>query len=484
VQGPRGSSAWKCALRASQATVFVWAALTAAPGAGQPLSSRAVLWTDFSVAGQDRLVRAGFGAASFDSRRDAIERETAARLSVGELDHLIHFVLQSRSFTSRPRIEPALSAREFVKGLVAPECKRLLEEGEAPPSGRMPRAVAERLDDFARALEHPGTDERLAYFSHLVGGPDGGRPDRLYPEYARAMRFLYRKEFLAPRVADRRRAVEAVTTLYQKRGHSSDTQLEVGFTVHEGLSILKALDPVRRVRRVLIVGPGLDLAPRTDLVDAFPPQSPQPFTVADSLLGLGLAAKGDLSIHCVDINPRVVSHLQRFPAGQRRLHLYTGISDQEIRPLAREYREYLAGLGASIGAASPIGPDPRLPGRLLKEVTVDAALASRMTADELNVVTRRYEPSPNYDLVVVTNVFPYFDEAELLLALANLSAMTAPGGILLHNELRGVLDILAVTVALEPLQARSVLIASGREGDSLYDAVALYRKSLVPRREP
>jgi hypothetical protein len=39
-----------------------------------------------------------------------------------------------------------------------------------------------------------------------------------------------------------------------------------------------------------------------------------------------------------------------------------------------------------------------------------------------------------FDLVVVTNVLPYFTDEELALALADIRAMLAGDGVLLHNE--------------------------------------------------
>ena len=122
------------------------------------------------------------------------------------------------------------------------------------------------------------------------------------------MRFVYEKEFVAQRAA---RPADAVADLYRTRGLSTDTAVEAGFLVSIGLGILKALEPDRRIRRVLIVGPGLDLAPRTGLLEASPPESYQPWAVMDALVSQGLARFGDLEVVGADINPRVVSHLRR-----------------------------------------------------------------------------------------------------------------------------------------------------------------------------
>ena len=56
---------------------------------------------------------------------------------------------------------------------------------------------------------------------------------------------------------------------------------EAGFVVNLGLEIIKSLKADRQIRRVLIVGPGLDLAPRTGFRDT-PPESYQPWAVIDA----------------------------------------------------------------------------------------------------------------------------------------------------------------------------------------------------------
>src|SRR5712692_1452241 len=97
----------------------------------------------------------------------------------------------------------------------------------------------------------------------------------LYPDYVRVARFLYKKEFQS--AGSSSDDVAQVARLYQSRPHSTDTQIEAGFGVYLGLGTLHELEPALRVTRVLIIGPGLDLAPRTDLMDLVGPQSHQPF---------------------------------------------------------------------------------------------------------------------------------------------------------------------------------------------------------------
>src|SRR6185295_7584803 len=164
--------------------------------------------------------------------------------------------------------EPAASGLAFVGRLSQPERNRLLEDPSYLPSAGWPPAERARVADLLNALRQGPTDARLAYFRQLLfPGTASPSVESLYPDYVRVARFLYRKESLSGGDAAK------VAQLYQGRAHSSDTQVEAGFGVYLGLGTLHALEPGLRVTKVLVVGPGLDLAPRTDLIDVAPPQS-------------------------------------------------------------------------------------------------------------------------------------------------------------------------------------------------------------------
>ncbi|MCL4500122.1 MAG: hypothetical protein M1335_07800, partial [Chloroflexi bacterium] len=264
---------------------------------------RPISYSDLPQAARLALGREGVSAAGFPAFLRSIEKRTRERLIEGENDHLVFFVLQSSTFSTRPRIEPALSASEFVAGL-PPGQREAYLSGGAPISGaNIPRPVLERIADLLNAK---GSGELLSYFKRMLRRQAPNHPRQyLCSEYVRAMRFLYVKEF-----AQNKRE----GSLYRRRGHSSDTQVEANFAVWTALSVVKAVDPLARLDRVLIVGPGLDFAPRTDFFDMFPPQSYQPFAIADALLGLALTMPGRMRIHCVDINPRVVEWIRHFPS--------------------------------------------------------------------------------------------------------------------------------------------------------------------------
>ena len=173
-------------------------------------------------------------------------------------------------------------------------------------------------------------------------------------------------------------SLRIVSSLYQSRGHSTDTQIEANYAVNVALASLKAQSPSIQLNRVLIVGPGLDFAPRTDLIDDFEPQSYQPFAVADALLSLGLADLSQLTIHCIDINERVVEYLKALKTGKPvNLSIVSGVADAPLRPLTTDFKDYFAALGRSIGVEQPLRVPARLSTHLAKSLTVKHALLDK-----------------------------------------------------------------------------------------------------------
>src|SRR5262249_39476841 len=154
--------------------------------------------------------------------------------------HLVYYALQSTSFTKLPPIEPALSARAFIE------------------RKSIPREVEARVDPFVAAIGGSDATPRLTYFREVAAREHPERASLrsfVLDEYARAMRFLYDKEFVAAARAD---AAAATGLLYQQRGLSTDTSIEAGYIVDLALATLHELEPGRRIHDVLIIGPGLD----------------------------------------------------------------------------------------------------------------------------------------------------------------------------------------------------------------------------------
>jgi SAM-dependent methyltransferase len=422
-----------------------------------------------------RLAGQGIDASHFVRYLHDVDAETTRRLAEGERDHFIYYALQSRRFTRLPAIEPALSARAFVERLATDERRRVIAESSFVPAAGLPRPERARIDALLRATAAWPKDPRLIAFRSLITSEPTTTADAFCADYVRVARFLYRKEFVA--LVDPSSASRATANLYQDRPHSSDTRAEAGFAVYEGLASLRALDTALRLPRVLIVGPGLDFAPRTDLVDRVEPQSYQPFAVADALLGLSLASPADLHVSSIDINPRVVQWIDALAPGGVTLTFFAGSGADRGSALRDGYRSYLDRLGLTIGTELPAPADVRSDPHFVRSIVVGPRVIRAFDATRLDVVTERLpEPVP-FDLIVATNVLTYFSEPQLDLALANLRAMLRPGGYLLQNDSRSSLARQAAEAGLPALHMRSAVIGGPAERP-LYDAIWIHQRPL------
>ena len=113
---------------------------------------------------------------------------------------------------------------------------------------------------------------------------------------------------------------------------------------------------------------------------------------------------------------------------------------------------------------------------MAKSLTVSSAVTSAVDAAIADITVERFDE--RYDLIVVTNVFPYLSDEELLLAISNVSKMLKPGGVLLHNEPRPLLADATLALRLTLIHSRSAVIATVAGGSSpLYDAIWMHRAS-------
>ncbi|PYR54921.1 MAG: hypothetical protein DMF85_20985 [Acidobacteria bacterium] len=430
--------------------------LAAAVAAAAPAAAR-ISWADAAPL-HSRLAAHGITAGGFPAYVQRVHQSNLRRVREGDLDHLIFYALQSTRFTDLPPIEPALSAKGLVESLAPRERDTFLRTSQAPLA-RIAVPVRSRVGALIRAVGLPSQDPRVAYFRALVNET------------------FYEKEFVAQRSPG---AADAVAGLYRARGLSTDTEVEAGYLVYLGLGIVRSLDPNVRVRRVLIVGPGLDLAPRTGLLEAGPPESYQPWAVIDALIGLRLSRADDLEVIGADINPRVVAHLRRARGEPPALTLVSGIAETNGVAFSRDYREYFAQLGRSIGdvdeGAGIAGAGRGDDRHLRKIVRVRAAAARALGAESLDVVTERVTGAP-FDVIIATNILPYFDDVQLMLAMTNIARMLAPGGVFLHNEIRPSMRDVAAAVGLPLEQSRQAVIATVRDAPSpLVDSVFVHRR--------
>ncbi|HEX3967509.1 MAG TPA: hypothetical protein VHW70_06050 [Edaphobacter sp.] len=356
------------------------------------------------------------------------DREIRLRLIRGEEDTLTDFLRFGLSFTQQPPI----SNRELIQY----------------DSSATIRATAERrVGDLVSAMVSPGNNERVAQTRAFVERKGfrlqpGESTDKL-KAYLLDNLLRMRDEFVQylhqPQGAN-------PFEIFKDRGISLDTNLWPDFLIDVHLRHMIEAGLLKRgsIKRVAIVGPGLDFSNKEGGSDYYPPQTNQPFAVIDSLLRLGLSDAKVLEVYTLDISPNVNLHIQ-----QARKRAVAGIPYvlqlpwNTAAPLAQEYRSrfesYWQSLGESVGeSTAPVA----IPGSLAdrtrtKAVKIRPEIVGRIHALDLDVVCQHLElpDDQGFDLVIGTNVFLYYGLFDQLLTRSNIALMLKPNGFLFSNDM-------------------------------------------------
>src|SRR4029453_15356799 len=69
----------------------------------------------------------------------------------------------------------------------------------------------------------------------------------------------------------------------------------------------------------------------------------------------------------------------------------------------------------------------------MRTLRIPPRIVLRVVPENLDIVAEGFD-GPQFDLVVATNVFVYYDTVDQSLALANVEALLRPGGVLLSNN--------------------------------------------------
>ncbi|HUU32686.1 MAG TPA: hypothetical protein VMW48_01420, partial [Vicinamibacterales bacterium] len=235
--------------------------------------------------------------------RDWIARHDAAirsRLAEGDEDTVVNWALLGTSFTGQPPVR-----LDRVDGTDDRAVDRAIQ------------AILLRVDDLMAALAAPGGDERRVFARRVFANQGLGFAtatartavrDRLVAAIQRVMDGPASPE-QRDTSAGSFTGAGAPTSEFAQRGLSLDTSLPPNFAVDESLAALKTrgLLTAGTVRRVGIIGAGLDFADKNTGFDFYPVQTLQPFAVLDSLRRLELApATGGATVVALDISPRVI----------------------------------------------------------------------------------------------------------------------------------------------------------------------------------
>lgn len=364
------------------------------------------------------------------ARHDANIR---ARLEQGDEDSIVNLMLFGTTFTK------ALRATER-------------DIADAAAGEPIPPAVQQRLDDMVAAIVSPGPSERLLFARRVVerkgiepetaaGRRDVRRCleqglDRVIAEYRTHGRARQAADQLADPAV---RSVERATQ-FRDRGLSTDTSLFSSFALDRALMTLKSkgILGASSVKRVAVIGPGLDFTDKREGYDFYPQQTIQPFALIDSLIRLELAAP-DLRMMTLDLSPRVNHHLdtarQAARAGRQQvLHFPRNTEPFRWSPdVVAFWRHVGDKIGEPTAALQPPASAGAVP---VRAVRVDPAIVLSILPRDLNIVLQRFDPLPleqRFDLVVATNVLVYYSVFEQALALANVAALLRPGGLFLSN---------------------------------------------------
>ncbi len=375
------------------------------------------------------------------SRRE--DKVIRARLDQGDLDSAVNLLLYGTSFTSQPRI-------------------RMEALTEASRAG----ILRARVDDLVAGVRNPGSNQRLIFLRQLLqkhgfeaDSPDGAKQTGVFL-LDNLLRIVKERKVLAERAANAAKGAaqrDAArpsggssdpaslldrASLFRDRGLSLDTGVFPDFVIEQTLRDLKNHGLLRegQVARVAVIGPGLDFIDKNEdsAYDYYPPQTLQPFALYDSLVRLGLAKAGSLSVSILDISTRVIEHIGR---ARERAANHEGYAIQLPRDIARPWPPdliaYWKSLGDRVGKPiAPIHPPDIFPGLETRAVEIRPDVVLACKPADLDIILQRLNlpPPERFDLIVATNIFVYYDAFEQALALENAGAMLKTGGLLLTND--------------------------------------------------
>lgn len=390
------------------------------------------------------------GAAEWDRWITSADRATRARVARGDEASVVHLLLFGTSFTTQPRITAGQINRDQIRA-----------------------AVDKRLGDFERAVARPGTNERLQYARSVLGGaPVRARLLSIMDAMFEEGEMLARLTNEAQQLGDPSLEFAERSRLYRYRGLSSDTSVRVNLAIEEALRRAYPA-PDGHVRRVAVIGPGLDVVDKQDGHDFYPLQTIQPLAIIDSLVRLGLADADTLHVSTFDVSARVNQHITEM---RRRAHAnvpyVVHASLEGGIPWTPRLIDYFGTFGASIGSAVPVTVPPGIGPVRLRAVAVRPAVVDRIVARDLNITAQMLslDEGERFDLVVGTNIFVYYDRLQQGLAMASVEAMLRPGGLLLSNN-----ALVEVPTSGMRAMGYSKTMYSSREEDG--DVMVWYQKT-------
>jgi hypothetical protein len=409
------------------------------------------MFADSGIAGSDIA-----DSAAWDRWIRGQDAQVRARIDQGVEDSISNMILYGTSYTNLPRMESAESA---------------VAEG-----GQVSEAAQARVHALAAAAGAAAPNERIRIVRDFLKRKKiGGErvPQFLtanLQRFAEEQRAYQKKLVAAGSSGDMEEVLSTRGTLYQTRGLSADTSLMTNYALEDTLRELSARGLLAEgsIRRIAVIGPGLDFTNKHNGYDFYPLQTIQPFAAMETALRLKLGKPDEIEVVTLDLNPGVNAHVAKLVREARAGRAYTV---QLPRDTAADWPagavDYWEHFGEILGTqAKPLPVPEALGGVTLRAVAIAPRYASRVTPLDLNVVTQRVEmeEGKGFDLVIATNILVYYDRFQQALAMASIARMMNRGGIFLANDALSAHHV----KALEFLDRHTVAFATkGPYGDNV-----------------
>jgi hypothetical protein len=365
-------------------------------------------------------------ASSWDVWIRQQDKQVRERIGRGVEDSISNLILYGTSYTNLPRL--------------------LAAETSITPSGELSPEARARVHALAATLHTTSRAERVRFAREFLNrkGIAQDQFETLLAQnlkrFANEQRDYQSKLEEAGKANDPMEVLLTRGTLYQSRGLSVDTSLLPNYALEDTLRAMarKGALPPGKVRRIAVIGPGLDFTDKRDGYDFYPLQTIQPFAVMEAVLRLELAKRDDVEVVTFDLNPAVNAHIATLAtnaqAGRAYVLQLPRDTNADWSPAAVTYWEHF---GEVLGApAKPLPVPPALGGVTLRAVSIAPKYALRVAPLDLDIVAQTVDlaEAQPFDLIVATNVLVYYDRFQQSLAMANIARLMNPGGIFLCNS--------------------------------------------------
>jgi hypothetical protein len=384
------------------------------------------------------------------------DAQVRGRIDGGVEDSISNFILYGASFTDLPRFENP--------------------EGALGPDGQISEAARARVNALYETLGSTNAHERIRFIRDYLRRKGIARAGALQFLTANLQRFAQEQQAYQKKLEDAQESgdfdqvLRTRGTLYENRGLSADTSLMTNYALEDTLRSLVAKGVLAegKIRRIAVIGPGLDFTNKHNGYDFYPLQTIQPFAVMEAALRLKLAKPDDIEVVTLDLNPAVNEHISTLVQNARAGRAYTVQLPRDATanwpPDAVAYWEHF---GEILGTPAKPIPVPQAAGAVtLRAVAITPRFASHLTPLDVNIVTQQMtlQQGQGFDLVIATNILVYYDLFQQALAMGNIAHMMNPGGLFLSNDTLSRHHVPSLVF----LDRRSVsLAASGPYGDNV-----------------